>query len=245
VATRHSRAIAFRGQETSMVRKRLLADFSFAPRPLAVAMVSAIVMSTAPVHAQSADDVEPGASEGYREHVLDPLAWQTALSVSILRTSVPATTGGASSSAGTATSSAGAPTAASSDAAAATPPAAAAAPAGSSPDDGSALCAAGFVAGGIGIVGFVIFAVAGIGAKNAHDRLDQDCNAGPCSDSSHQSDIESGKMLQTMANIGLATGLTGIGLGATLIVLSHPAGDAPPAVGMSPAGGMITYGARF
>lgn len=121
-----------------------------------------------------------------------------------------------------------------------------AAPPPLSKDDGDALKTAGYIAGGVGIAGFILFAIAGIGAKNAHDRLDEDCNAGPCTDASHESDIADGKLLQTAANIGLAAGLTGLGLGATLIVLgSHSASDAMPAEGTSAQGGMITFAGRF
>jgi hypothetical protein len=100
---------------------------------------------------------------------------------------------------------------------------------------------AGYIAGGVGIAGFVLFAIAGIGAKNAHDRLDESCNAGHCDDASAQE----GKSLQTAANIGLATGIAGLGLGATLIVLGHPSNDAAPAVGMSGRGGVVTFAGRF
>jgi hypothetical protein len=121
-----------------------------------------------------------------------------------------------------------------------------AAPPPLSKDDGDALKTAGYIAGGVGIAGFILFVVAGIGAKNAHDRLDEDCHAGPCTDASHDSDIADGKLFQTAANIGLATGLTGLGLGATLIVLGNrSASDAVPAAGTSAQGGMVTFAGRF
>jgi hypothetical protein len=112
-------------------------------------------------------------------------------------------------------------------------------------DDGAALRTAGFIAGGVGIVGFVLFAVAGIGAKNIHDRLDEACNAGRCNEPSQEADIEAGKRLQTAANIGLATGLVGVGLGATLIVVGgHSAHDAS-ANGAARPNAMITLAGRF
>jgi hypothetical protein len=115
-----------------------------------------------------------------------------------------------------------------------------------SKDDGGGLRTAGYILGGVGIAGFVLFAIAGIGAKNAHDRLDEACAAGRCNDASHDADIADGKLLQTAANIGLATGLTGLGLGATLVVLgSHSASDTVPGVASSPSGGMITFSGRF
>jgi hypothetical protein len=119
-------------------------------------------------------------------------------------------------------------------------------PAPAPSDDGGALRTVGYIAGAIGIAGFVLFAVAGIGAKNAHDRLDEACAAGRCNDASHEADIADGKRLQTAANIGLATGLAGLGLGATFVLLgSHSTSDSTPAVGSAPQGGMFTFSGRF
>jgi hypothetical protein len=113
-------------------------------------------------------------------------------------------------------------------------------------DEGAGLKTAGYILGGLGIAGFVLFAVAGISAKNAHDRLDEDCAAGRCNDASHASDIEDGKLFQTAANVGLAAGLTGVGLGATLIVIgTHSSSDTPPATGSSPTGAILSFSGRF
>jgi len=132
-------------------------------------------------------------------------------------------------------------------AAAATSPPAATSPAGApAKDEGTGLKTAGYVLGGLGIAGFVLFAVAGISAKNAHDRLDEACAAGRCNDASHASDIEDGKLFQTAANVGLAAGLTGLGFGAALIVLgTHSSSDAAPASGSSPTGAIVTFSGRF
>jgi hypothetical protein len=114
-------------------------------------------------------------------------------------------------------------------------------------DDGSGLRTAGYVAGGVGLVGLALFAIAGLGAKNAYDKLDADCGSDGCTDEAHRSDIEGGRMLQTAANIGLATGLTGLGVGATLMVLGSrsPVEKREPSASVSANGGMITYGGHF
>jgi hypothetical protein len=117
-----------------------------------------------------------------------------------------------------------------------------------STDEGSSMRTIGFIAGGVGIVGFILFAVTGLGAKSAHDRLDQNCGTGQCRDPwAAESDIADGRMLQTAANIGLATGLTGVALGATLLVLdAKPMNDAPHGgVSIVPQGGVVTFGGRF
>jgi hypothetical protein len=110
-------------------------------------------------------------------------------------------------------------------------------------DEGAHLRAVGYIAGGVGFVGLILFAVAGLGAKNAHDRLDENCRETPCDEATRDSDIQNGKLLQKAANIGLATGIAGLGLGATLVVLGGNQHDGTPSA--TPAGAMITYGARF
>lgn len=120
-------------------------------------------------------------------------------------------------------------------------------PAAPPPDDGAGLRTVGFVAGGVGLAGLVLFAIAGLGAKSAYDKLDTDCGSTPCTDEAHRSDIEGGRMLQTTANLGLALGLTGLGVGATLLVLGSrsPLEKREPSASASANGAMITYGGQF
>jgi hypothetical protein len=124
---------------------------------------------------------------------------------------------------------------------------AAAAPPPADADDGSGLRTAGYVAGGVGLVGMALFAIAGLGAKSAYDKLNADCGERPCTDEAHRSDIEGGRMLQTAANIGLAAGLTGLGVGATLMVLGSRSSveKRGPSASVSTSGGMITCEGRF
>ena len=220
-----------------MLRRRPLCDFRSAMRPLVWLAAGAIATSTSPVHAQSAEGDDGDTSIGSdSESEGDPRA------PSWLEGHWAALTGGSLSAAGSAVAIASAlgPAARSSSSAPSAPPHA-------PKDDGAALRTAGYIAGGVGIAGFILFAVAGIGAKNAHDRLDEACAAGRCTDVSRDADIADGKLLQTAANIGLATGLTGLGLGATLVVLgSHSTSDVMPTVGSSsPSGGMINFAGRF
>ena len=123
----------------------------------------------------------------------------------------------------------------------------AAAAASPSTDDGAGLRTAGYVAGGVGLVGLALFAIAGLGAKSAYDKLEADCGQTPCTDEAHRSDIEGGRMMQTAANIGLAAGLVGLGVGATLLVLGNQSSTDKrgPSANVSANGGMITYGGHF
>ncbi|MET0592340.1 MAG: hypothetical protein ABW133_06555 [Polyangiaceae bacterium] len=116
-----------------------------------------------------------------------------------------------------------------------------------SADDGAGLRIAGYVAGGVGIAGLLLFAIAGLGAKNAYDDLDAACGSSPCTDDTQQSKIEEGRLLQTAANLGLAAGLSGIGIGATLLVLGNKSSFDKRDNSPSPSanGAMITYGGQF
>jgi hypothetical protein len=208
-----------------MRRKRLPTYRRSSLRPLACLLGAAFITSSSTLRAEppKADNAESGFADGAdAEHTANLLSWRdgaTAIAATASVRGAPAST---------------------------TRPSASPAPVSPPPkDDGAALRTAGFIAGGVGIVGFVLFAVAGIGAKNMHDRLDEACNAGRCNEPSQEADIEDGKRLQTAANIGLATGLVGVGLGATLIVVGgHSAHDAS-AVGATGPGGMITLAGHF
>jgi len=218
-----------------MLRQRPWSGFPIAVRPLVWLAVAAIATSTSPLRAQqaSAEEIESFvANAAENEADRSPtISASAAFRAMLASGSVTGQIGTGISAASTSGSTSTAPT----------PPA--------PNDDGTALRTAGYIAGAVGIAGFVLFAIAGIGAKTAHDRLDEDCNAGPCDSASHESDIADGKRLQTAANIGLATGLAGIGLGATLILLGgHSSSDAtpaPPVATSAPNGGMITFAGRF
>jgi hypothetical protein len=248
-----------------MLDRRFVVDFRPAMRPLACFVTSAFLLSTSPLHAASADDDETSSTGGDSESSSSgetalPPAF-TAPSLEKLAFDAPALGTSPFGSGAVGTAALGTKTfrsvgnfslvagASASVAAPTTPPAtSAAAPVDPPPpkDDGAGLRTAGYIAGGVGIAGFILFAIAGIGAKNAHDRLEENCGSGSCDEATRQSDIEDGKTLQTAANIGLATGLTGLGLGATLILLGgRPPNDNTPTSTVSGTGAMITYGSRF
>lgn len=85
-----------------------------------------------------------------------------------------------------------------------------------------------FVAAGVGVAGFALFAIEGSMSKSTYDDLQKTC-AGPCP-SNRADDVDKGKTQQTLANVGLVVGAVGIAAGATLFVLSLRGGkksDAP------------------
>lgn len=85
-----------------------------------------------------------------------------------------------------------------------------------------------FVAAGVGVAGFALFAIEGSMSKSTYDDLQKTCG-GPCP-ADRADDIDKGKTQQTLANVGLVVGAVGIAAGATLFVLSLRGGkksDAP------------------
>jgi hypothetical protein len=74
-----------------------------------------------------------------------------------------------------------------------------------------------FAAGGVGVIGMVLFAVQGSASVETYDNLKEKCD-GPCS-SEFAADIDKGRTQQTVANVGLALGIVGLAAGATLFVL--------------------------
>ena len=112
-------------------------------------------------------------------------------------------------------------------------------------DDGATMRTMGFVAGGVGVAGLVVFTITGLMAKSAFNDLETQCH-GPCTDASYVGRINRGKALQTTANVGLVVGLVGLATGTTLFVLGRPKhGDAPVSVSLSNGAGTISYEGRF
>lgn len=113
---------------------------------------------------------------------------------------------------------------------AAAPPAPTAAPVSAqSGDRASTLRIASFVAGGVGVVGLGLFIGAGASANSTYSDLESACGNRPCPDS-RQGDIDSGKSMQTLANVGLVIGGVGLGAGVTLFLLSRSSSKTADAV---------------
>ncbi len=96
------------------------------------------------------------------------------------------------------------------------------------PHAGHGLRNAGFVVGGIGIVGMGVFATFAALAQTRFDQLKTQCNGGPC-DPSYSSQIDEGQTYQNVANIALAVGGAGLVVGAIMIIAGMSANaPAPP-----------------
>lgn len=93
-----------------------------------------------------------------------------------------------------------------------------------------------YLAGGVGVAGFVVFGVAGGMATSTYSDLDKKCSAGTGNrvcPTSTKAQIDDGKLQQDIANIGLVVGAVGLAAGVTLFVVSidrSPKSDDAPKV---------------
>ena len=71
---------------------------------------------------------------------------------------------------------------------------------------------------GVGVVGLVIFTVAGVASNGTYSDLQKQCGAGPCP-ASFADEVSRGKTEQAIANTGLVVGLVGLAAGATFFTL--------------------------
>jgi hypothetical protein len=110
---------------------------------------------------------------------------------------------------------------------------------------GGGLRKGGFVVAGLGVAGLATFAVTGLLANGKYDTVSKACGGTHCTDPAYQSQINAGKTLDTVANIGLGVGLAGLATG-TLMILFGGAHEAPPvAVTASPDGARLLLHGRF
>ncbi len=75
-----------------------------------------------------------------------------------------------------------------------------------------------YAAAGVGVLGLSGFAAFGILSANRYKALEDDCTDGICPPAS-QDDIDAGKQMQLLANIGLGVGVVGAAAAVTLFVL--------------------------
>ena len=86
---------------------------------------------------------------------------------------------------------------------------------------------------GVGVVGFVTFAIAGVSSNNTAADLAAKCGAKPCP-AGYADEISRGKTEQTIANVGLVFGIIGALAGTTFLVLDLTSKPPAPAPGAAP-----------
>jgi hypothetical protein len=92
----------------------------------------------------------------------------------------------------------------------------------SGPSGRSSLRTWAYVTGAVGVAGLVTFTVAGLSAHSTYSSLRTECGGAPCPPS-RQSEIDSGRTKQTIANVGLIIGIVGVATGTTLFFLGGSA----------------------
>jgi tetratricopeptide (TPR) repeat protein len=104
-----------------------------------------------------------------------------------------------------------------------------------------------FVAGGVGLAGAAVFGVFGAMSNAKYEDLQDACENGICGPN-EQDDIDAGKRYQTIANVGLAVGIVGLGASAALFALSSsspPGADAAARLELGVGLGTVHVRGRF
>ena len=112
---------------------------------------------------------------------------------------------------------------------------------------GGGLRIAGFVAGGLGVASLAVFGITGAMSSSKFSSVEDACGGVRCSDPKYGDEIDSGKSLETIANITLIAGAALVAVAVPLVVFGGPgeaaSGDA--AMTMVPGGGMLRVRGAF
>jgi len=87
---------------------------------------------------------------------------------------------------------------------------------------GGGLRTVGFITAGVGVAGIVVFAVAGSMSSSKFNEVDKACGSKRCTDPRYADTIDSGKRLETIANVGLVVGGVGLLAGGAMILFGGP-----------------------
>jgi hypothetical protein len=114
------------------------------------------------------------------------------------------------------------------------------------PQHGGGVRVAGFFVAGLGVAGMGAFAGAGLAAKSKFTSVEAACGGVRCTDPKYGSDIDSGKTLQTLANLGLGVGVAGLVGGALMIAFGGATkAPVPATVEVGPTGIRLGYRGTF
>ena len=84
-------------------------------------------------------------------------------------------------------------------------------------------------------------------ARGKYNSVNDACGGTRCEDPMYADDIDSGKSLQTVANVSLVVGAAGVLTGGALVFLGGPSEEPDAAVTASalPGGAYLGYARRF
>jgi len=127
-----------------------------------------------------------------------------------------------------------------------------ASPAPQSPDAptetrGGGVRTAGFVALGIGVIGMGMFGVTYAMAGGVESDLEEACSGKRCTEDKFADDVDRGKTLDTLANVGLIVGAVGLVSGAAMVLFGGPTevAQSGPTVGVGPNGATASWQTAF
>jgi hypothetical protein len=99
--------------------------------------------------------------------------------------------------------------------------------------------------GGVGVVGMLMFTIAGVASSNTYSDLKSKCGLAMCPPSL-QGEVSSGKTQQAVANTGLVIGLVGLAVGATFLTIwLLPSHAASPSAALVVGPGSLSIAGTF
>jgi hypothetical protein len=107
---------------------------------------------------------------------------------------------------------------------------------------------AGFVVAGLGVAGMALFGVSTFMAEDKLAQLKKECGGTRCTDPKYAEVVDSGKMFDLLATVGLAAGIAGVAGGAAMIIFGGPKAAAPTSsatLEVGPTGAMLRFRGSF
>jgi hypothetical protein len=101
-----------------------------------------------------------------------------------------------------------------------------------------------YVAGGVGVAGFVAFGVFGAMSSSKYSSLESACPGHVCPPGK-QGDVDAGRTYQTVANVGLGVGIAGIAAGTALFFLGTGGGNGDAKIALDVGLGAARVRGRF
>jgi hypothetical protein len=103
---------------------------------------------------------------------------------------------------------------------------------------------AGIGVAGIGVLGFVAFAVGGVLGNRRFDEIEERCQGVRCTNPEDQDDIDEGRTYDIVANVGLVVGAVGVTAGTLMIIFGGPT-ETTVQAGALPGGASLSLRHRF
>jgi hypothetical protein len=110
---------------------------------------------------------------------------------------------------------------------------------------GGGLRVAGFVVGGVGLASLGVGVLTGVLANGEFSELEDTCGSARCTDPAAADTIDSGKTLETVANVTLIGGALLVAAAVPLIVFGGPSESGTAALSVGPGGASMRWSTSF